>query len=108
VGPTSPFAGSTLSETALRGRTGATVVAISRGEDVVLVPDGHEVLEAGDVLALAGTTEAVEAARLLLEGGSPDATADQPLSASTPAVPVLHVVERRERDDERDRRRDEP
>ena len=77
VGPTSPFAGSTLSETALRGRTGATVVAISRGEDVVLVPDGHEVLEAGDVLALAGTTEAVDAARLLLEGGSPDATPDQ-------------------------------
>jgi len=29
------------------------------------------------VLALAGTTEAVEAARLLLEGGSLDASADQ-------------------------------
>src|SRR5262245_22848206 len=68
----SPFAGRTLSEIALRGRTGATVVAISRGEDVVLVPDGHQVLQAGDVLALAGTTAAVEAARHLLERGDDD------------------------------------
>ena len=68
----SPFAGRTLSEIALRGRTGATVVAISRGEDVVLVPDGHQVLQAGDVLALAGTTAAVEAARQLLERGDDD------------------------------------
>jgi CPA2 family monovalent cation:H+ antiporter-2 len=69
IGAASPLAGRTLSEIALRGRTGATVVAISRGEDVVLVPDGHEVLQAGDVLALAGTSTAVEAARQLLERG---------------------------------------
>ncbi|HXS81769.1 MAG TPA: cation:proton antiporter [Methylomirabilota bacterium] len=69
IGASSPFAGRTLSEIALRGRTGATIIAISRGEDVVLVPNGHEVLQAGDVLALAGTSAAVEAARLLLERG---------------------------------------
>ena len=32
----------------------------------VLVPDGHEVLQAGDVVAIAGTKPAVEAAMLLL------------------------------------------
>jgi CPA2 family monovalent cation:H+ antiporter-2 len=72
IEPGSPFAGRTLGDTALRGRTGATVIAISRGDDVVLVPDGHEELKAGDVLALAGTREAVEAARLLLAYGDPD------------------------------------
>ena len=69
IAPGSPFAGHTLADTALRGRTGATVIAISRGQDVVLVPDGHELLRAGDVLALAGTREAVDAARKLLSHG---------------------------------------
>ena len=65
----SPFAGRELSDIGLRGHTGATVIAISRGSEVVLVPDGHQVLQAGDVLALAGTSEAIEAARRLLERG---------------------------------------
>ena len=34
-----------------------------RGDDVVLVPDGHEALRLGDVLALAGTSDAIEGAR---------------------------------------------
>jgi CPA2 family monovalent cation:H+ antiporter-2 len=59
--------GLTLAALELRGRTGASIIAISRGEEVVLVPDGHEVLHAGDVVALAGTREAIEAAKRLLE-----------------------------------------
>ncbi len=66
---TSPLAGRPLNAIGLRGRTGATVIAISRGTDVVLVPDGHQVVEAGDVLALAGTSEAIEAARRFLVSG---------------------------------------
>lgn len=64
--------GQKLTELELRGRTGATVIAISRGDDVVLVPDGHEALRLGDVLALAGTSDAIEAARALLERGAHD------------------------------------
>ena len=75
IAPSSPFAGRTLADTQLRGRTGATVLAISRGQDVVLVPDGHVELHAGDVLALAGTAEAVEAAQRLLAHGEDDASA---------------------------------
>ena len=70
IDASSPFAGRTLGDTALRGRTGATVLAISRGQEVVLVPDGHVELRAGDVLAIAGTSEAVEAARRLLVPGA--------------------------------------
>ena len=69
VEPGSPAVGMTLSALGLRGRTGATVLAISRGEEVVLVPDGHETLQEGDVLALAGTRPAIEAARQLLARG---------------------------------------
>jgi K+:H+ antiporter len=66
LGAESPAAGRTLSELAIRGRTGATVLAISRAAGPVMVPGAGEVLRAGDVLALAGTKEAVDAARALL------------------------------------------
>lgn len=75
----SPVVGRRLAELGLRGRTGATIIAISRGQDVVLVPDGHEVLRSGDVVALAGTRAAIDdAARLLVEGeaASPAPSAD--------------------------------
>jgi CPA2 family monovalent cation:H+ antiporter-2 len=62
----SPAAGKTLSEVNLRGLTGATVLAIQRGDTGHSFPSGHEVLQAGDVLALAGTEESIEAARALL------------------------------------------
>ncbi len=69
IGASSPCAGLRLSDIALRGRTGATIVAISRGDEVVLVPDGHEVLRPGDVVALAGTRPAIEAAEGVLADG---------------------------------------
>ena len=68
----SPFAGQRLASINLRGRTGATIIAISRGEDVVLVPDGKEVLKTGDVLALVGPKSAIESALHLLENGAED------------------------------------
>jgi len=64
--PGSAAEGKTLAEIELRGLTGATVLAIRRGEKSVLVPSGHERLQAGDVLAVAGTHDAVEAAKALL------------------------------------------
>ena len=61
--------GRTLADLDLRGLTGATVLAITREGEPVAVPSGREVLRAGDVLAVAGTGDAVEAAtRLLREG----------------------------------------
>jgi CPA2 family monovalent cation:H+ antiporter-2 len=62
--------GRSLADLNLRGLTGATVLAITRGGQGVLAPGGHEVLQQGDVLALAGSHEAVEAAKTLL-GSAP-------------------------------------
>jgi CPA2 family monovalent cation:H+ antiporter-2 len=70
--PGSPAVGKTLAQLNLRGLTGATVLAILRGEHGAIVPTAHEVLQSDDVLALAGTHEAIEAARSLLEGVHPE------------------------------------
>jgi CPA2 family monovalent cation:H+ antiporter-2 len=64
----SPAAGQSLAAIGLRGRTGATVLAISRAGGAIGIPTGHEVLRPGDVLAVCGTHEAVAAARALLSG----------------------------------------
>ena len=59
--------GRTLAQLNLRGRTGATVLAITRADGGVLVPAAGERLRTGDVLAVAGTHEAIEAAKAALE-----------------------------------------
>jgi len=66
LAPDSPAVGKTLAQLDLRGLTGGSVLAISRSDGGVIVPTATEILRAGDVLALAGTTEAIEAARALL------------------------------------------
>jgi K+:H+ antiporter len=68
-----PSVGRSLAELDLRGRTGATVLAIARGADSLPTPAAGERLRAGDVLALAGTHDAVDSARALLRG-EPEAT----------------------------------
>ncbi len=72
----SPAVGRTLAEVNLRGLTGATVLAIVRAGSSVLVPTGGEVLQTDDVLAIAGTAAAIEAARQLLASKTP-APSDQ-------------------------------
>jgi CPA2 family monovalent cation:H+ antiporter-2 len=63
--------GQSLAGLNLRGVTGATVLAITRAEQGVLIPTAQDPLRAGDVLALAGSTEAIEAARQLLSVPQP-------------------------------------
>jgi CPA2 family monovalent cation:H+ antiporter-2 len=67
IAPGNRAAGRTLAELNLRGLTGATVVAIHRAGKQRAYPDGHETLEAGDVVAVAGSDLAVEAAQRMLE-----------------------------------------
>lgn len=62
----SPAVGRSLAELNLRGRSGATVLAISRNNESIVVPTADERLESGDVVALAGSHDAIEAAKDLL------------------------------------------
>ncbi len=65
----SPAVGRSLAELNLRALSGASVLAITRGEGNVLAPTARETLRSGDLLALTGTQEAIAAARRLLETG---------------------------------------
>jgi len=66
--PSSPAVGKSLAALNLRGVTGATVLAIQRGPEGVVVPTAQEILRAGDLLALAGAQDAITAARAVLTG----------------------------------------
>lgn len=63
-------AGRTLAQLNLRGRTGASVIALVHSTQGVIVPEAHQILSAGDVLALVGTAESIVAATRLLQTGS--------------------------------------
>jgi CPA2 family monovalent cation:H+ antiporter-2 len=59
--------GKTLAELDLRAKTGASVLAISRESGGIANPRADEPLHSGDVLALAGSDDAIAAARALLD-----------------------------------------
>jgi CPA2 family monovalent cation:H+ antiporter-2 len=62
-------AGKSLAEVGIRGRTGATVLAINRGEVGIPAPSKDEKLQPGDKLVLVGSQAATEAAMELLRNG---------------------------------------
>ncbi len=72
IGPDAYAIGKTLAQLNLRAKTGAMVVAIRRDDANVLLPTGHELLAAGDVLAIVGSEEAIASARALVRDGSGD------------------------------------
>ncbi|KAB1197664.1 MULTISPECIES: cation:proton antiporter regulatory subunit [Haloferax] len=58
VGTESDVAGKTLGESDLRQVTGASVIAIERGDEVITSPGGDAVIEAGDMLVVIGPRDA--------------------------------------------------
>jgi CPA2 family monovalent cation:H+ antiporter-2 len=62
--------GQTLASLDLRGLTGATVLAITRTDQGVIIPTAQEKLRSNDVLVLAGSHAAVADARRLLDGAA--------------------------------------
>jgi TrkA domain protein len=69
----SPVAGRSLAETALRSRTGALVLSVSRGAREIPTPPPTFRFAADDVLVVVGQPPHIEAARRFLTGadGSP-------------------------------------
>jgi CPA2 family monovalent cation:H+ antiporter-2 len=58
--------GRTLRELNMRGLTGATVLALLRGDEQFVSPRGDQRLEQGDVIAVAGTHDAVDGVRSMV------------------------------------------
>lgn len=69
IGAHSPFDGRPLGDTKTRTRTGASIVAIVRGDEVLASPGPEEMLRGGDVLVVIGTAEGIAAARHIVEQG---------------------------------------
>jgi CPA2 family monovalent cation:H+ antiporter-2 len=68
IGPDCHCVGKTVRDLNLGGLTGATILVVMRGDGDAILPTGKDLLLAGDVLTLAGTPEAVEAAKGILTG----------------------------------------
>jgi CPA2 family monovalent cation:H+ antiporter-2 len=71
VVPQSIAVSKSLAQLNLRGATGATILAIRRGEQLITTPLGREVIHAGDVVAVAGSRDALAIARAIF---APDLT----------------------------------
>jgi TrkA domain protein len=64
----SPFVGRTLGDTAARTRTGASVIAILRGSEVIPSPAPDFRFQAGDGVVVVGTAEGVEKVAQIITG----------------------------------------
>lgn len=64
----SPYVDRPLGHTRARTRTGASIVAIVRGEDVIASPGPDQVLRAGDVLVVIGTHDGITGVEQLIHG----------------------------------------
>jgi TrkA domain protein len=64
----SAYDGRTLGDTRSRTLTGASIVAIARGEHVIASPGPSEVLLGGDTLVVVGTTAGIDGVRRILVG----------------------------------------
>ena len=69
IGAESPYAGRELGQTRARTRTGASIVAIVRDEQVLASPGPDEVLHTHDVLVVIGTADGIAAVRHLVDQG---------------------------------------
>lgn len=64
----SPFAGEPLGATRARTRTGASIVAIVRGDEVLASPAPDQVLATGDVLVVIGTHDGIAGVEQIVGG----------------------------------------
>jgi len=69
IQPGGRFVDRPLGETRARTRTGASIVAIVRDEDVLASPGPAETLRAGDILIVIGTEEGIAGVKQIVDKG---------------------------------------
>jgi CPA2 family monovalent cation:H+ antiporter-2 len=80
--------GRTLGDLDLRGVTGATVVALTRGGEQRPYPDAEVRLEEGDLIALTGTHEAISQAEALMRATGTRTPPTDTAATGGPAAPA--------------------
>ncbi len=71
ISPHSPYADRTIGDTALRSRTGVSIVAIVRGDRPLPAPGPEETLLVDDTAVVVGTPAGIDAAAKLLAPNAP-------------------------------------
>ena len=69
IRPGGPFVDRPLGDTRARTRTGASIVAIVRDEEVLASPGPAEMLRAGDVLVVIGTEDGIAGVEHIVDQG---------------------------------------
>jgi K+/H+ antiporter YhaU regulatory subunit KhtT len=64
----SPAVNKTVRQLGVRARTGATIIGIQRGEDMIVNPPLEETIRAGDKIMLLGLQGQLDVAKSLLDG----------------------------------------
>lgn len=70
VSEQSPIVGQTLAEANMRARTGASVIALIRNQQLIANPKSSTVFQAGDLVGLIGESEQIAAAEELISGAA--------------------------------------
>jgi TrkA domain protein len=65
----SPYVGRTLGATQARTRTGASIIGVLRGSEVIASPGPDFVFEPGDMVIVVGTRDGTQAVADILTGG---------------------------------------
>jgi TrkA domain protein len=65
----SPYAGKTIGDARIRTRTGASVVAVIRGDDPFPAPGPEFVFAPNDLVVVVGTAQGIEAVKSILVAG---------------------------------------
>lgn len=81
---TSPIVGQTLAEANLRARTGASVIAIIRNQQVLPNPKSSTRFEAGDLVGLLGDSAQIAALDQVLAGSPSVPVGEQPATSAPP------------------------
>ncbi|MDQ0339259.1 TrkA domain protein [Caldalkalibacillus uzonensis] len=68
LAPQSPVANQTIKEARIRTKTGASIMAIVRGDEVIVSPEVDEVLKPGDTLMAAGKSDQISSFKALCRG----------------------------------------
>lgn len=74
IGYNCPFVGEKLRDSGLRSKYGVSVATISRGANIIPVPDGETRLFPGDVIGVIGTDEQLEELLSVVESGHEEET----------------------------------
>lgn len=75
--------GLSLAQADLRAATGVAVVTIQRGPDLISLPNGGDIIQAGDTLGMLGSPEALaEAQSILLDGPKTERKKDREAAPS--------------------------